>query len=337
MLHAIARRLLSLSSALALAAVACDGVAPAPTGRLSASLSLTTDAAHDVSAMDYKVVPKGATCDATAIAQRRVPAPAANGGRQTFDAFFVLPPGDYHVCVTPMGGETPSRSCGRAESDATVTPQKTTEIILVSQCRGNPNGGLDVATTLNDPPSIDDLAIRPSKFISTCDQATLAATASDPNGDALSYAWAIVDGPTGGALVSPTGNPATFSATTAGDYTVQLTVSDSHGANVSLTFPMHVAPGNCGGPGTVGVIDGAPYRVCRSNDQTAWISSTGAGGHYNAVLACQSLGYFGVDAWGGNCGTECGYCGKPGVEFYDMNAGVDPASLAFQVTWRCAR
>jgi hypothetical protein len=43
-------------------------------------------------------------------------------------------------------------------------PQKTTEIQLVLQCSSNPNGGLDVATVLNDAPSIDDLSIRPSKF-----------------------------------------------------------------------------------------------------------------------------------------------------------------------------
>src|SRR5262245_33321143 len=120
MLQTPAARLLPPPLLLAVGAAACDGADPASAGRLTASLAVDA-VGHDVSAMSYKVVAKGQTCDAAAIAERLVPA-VMRTGHPLFDAFFVLPAGDYHVCATPMAGETRSQICGRAEADATVTP-----------------------------------------------------------------------------------------------------------------------------------------------------------------------------------------------------------------------
>ena len=84
-----------------------------------------------------------------------------------------------------------------------------------------------------------------------------------------------------------------------------------------------------GDTGNAGVISGADWTVCRA-DITAWLSS-GAGGTYNAVVACQSLGYGGVDDWGGNFSVTCGdesYNGPP-------SGGTDPTNLSITVDWRC--
>ena len=84
--------------------------------------------------------------------------------------------------------------------------------------------------------------------------------------------------------------------------------------------------------GNAGVLSGNVWTVCRADANTAWVASTGSG-QYNAVVACQSLGYSGVNAFGGNCGTVCGYCGSPN-ETYDGGGGPLPI-LAFTVHWRC--
>lgn len=243
-------------------AAACEGPRDSQLGRMHAQLTLA-DVSHDVIGMDYKIVAAGAECAAPAIAAATVGRQGGalptslqpSGGAANhvfFDAFFNLPPGVYQVCATPTASEGPSAFCGVAQGNATVVAELTTEILLVSQCRGQANGGLDVITTLNDPPRIDGLSFRPGKFVSQCDKAGITVTASDPNGDALSYAWSVVNGP-GGGLITSSGNTATFTPGAAGDYELKVVVTDVHGGTTSLTFPLHVAPGQC----KVAVVAGA--------------------------------------------------------------------------------
>ncbi len=85
--------------------------------------------------------------------------------------------------------------------------------------------------------------------------------------------------------------------------------------------------------GTDGVLTGDPWTVCRADTDTAWVAAN-TGGEYNAIVACQALGYTSVDAWGGTCGTVCGYCGNVGYEYYDGGGG-SPSSLSWTVHWRC--
>jgi hypothetical protein len=94
--------------------------------------------------------------------------------------------------------------------------------------------------------------------------------------------------------------------------------------------------------GTVGVISGDPWTVCRADADSAWLSAATLG-EYDALAACQSLGYSSFGQYGGNCGSICGYCesgtscDNPGTEVYDgqglgnCGAGV----LCFTVTWEC--
>lgn len=85
--------------------------------------------------------------------------------------------------------------------------------------------------------------------------------------------------------------------------------------------------------GTVGRISGDGWKVCRADASTAWVAAN-SGGTYNAVETCQYLGYTGVNAQGGTCGTVCGYCGTAGAETYDGGGG-SPTSMSFTVHWRC--
>ena len=71
---------------------------------------------------------------------------------------------------TPLRKDgSPSTRCKTAEANATVVAESTTEIVVVSECTGSPNGDPDIVATLNDPPSIDGITIDPSKFITTRD------------------------------------------------------------------------------------------------------------------------------------------------------------------------
>ena len=81
--------------------------------------------------------------------------------------------------------------------------------------------------------------------------------------------------------------------------------------------------------------NGGTWRVCRADSSTAWISGKGSG-VWNSVAICTSLGYSGVNAFGGTCGTVCGYCGS-GAETYDNNGTSCgwPPNLCYTVHWRC--
>lgn len=221
-------------------------------GDVAAALSLPPGAAHDVAQAHFVAVPLGADCNATPIAETTAdiesealidsldPAESPTG-RAFVDGLMVLPPGEYTICVQPLqaNGEV-SEECAAVSGDVTVVAEQTTEIVLVSQCEGAPNGAADIVAVLNDPPVIDDLNIGPSKFITECETAQLGVVATDPNGDALSYDWEILSGPPG-ALLLPTGASASFTPGGPGDYELKVTVFDATGGSAELTFPIHVS------------------------------------------------------------------------------------------------
>ena len=232
---------------------ACSGHEPGGEGELGslqASIQLS-DVAHDVTGARFDVVPSGQGCDSVPLFTKTVslegealPASLAESGTHTFgDALFVLPAGSYHVCATPLAGEAPSAECGATDGDADVSAGVTTEVVLTSQCGGNANGGLGVVVSLNDSPEITDIELDPSQFISVCETLHLAATATDPNDDALTYSWSITSGPEG-AILRASAADATFSGP-AGDYTLTLSVEDGHGGNNSLDFPVSVSGAVC--------------------------------------------------------------------------------------------
>jgi hypothetical protein len=254
-----------------------------------------------VTTVRFDVVAATATCDATPLATQTtsIEAEALPGsvagmgaGAHAFaDGLFVLPPGDYRICATPLAGDTPSQQCARASTTATVVSQQTNEVVLVSQCAGAGNGGLDVVVTLNDPPLITALSIKPSKFITTCESATLAVGATDPNGDAVTYAWSIVSGPAGASLTAA-GSMATFSGG-AGDYVLQVVVTDVYAAAASLTFPIHVSAAVCAVPDAVQAIFTQRCSPCHTVNSS--------GGLHLDPAAASFANLVGVHAGGAGC------------------------------------
>lgn len=249
---------------LGVMAVACSsdpidrGDGSGTTGTLNAKLQ--SDSPHDVSQVAYRVVAVGDDCSGPAIAEKLSPLEEENlpasleeggpdAGHRFSDALFTLAPGDYRLCATPLAASGyPSEDCAPTDEVVSVSPGMTTEVVLVSQCGGDQNGGLDGVLVLNDPPQIDDVTIEPSKFIETCEAATLTATVSDPDGDEIaSISWQLL---TPGPTLVGTGNTATFTATTAGDYEVEIQATDVYGGVGSLVVPIHVTGEDCGCGGT---------------------------------------------------------------------------------------
>ncbi|MCH2109678.1 MAG: cadherin-like domain-containing protein [Polyangiaceae bacterium] len=241
-------------------------------GRVNAALSVPEEAKHDVALAQFSVVPQDGECGDTPVAQTTAAVEtetlhsgvdlANDSGYQAFvDGLMTLPPGEYKVCVQPLQANgSPSEVCAAAESTATVFPEVTTEITMISQCSGNPNGALDVITVFNDPPLITNIDIAESKFILACEVATFTVAAEDPNGDALTYVWQQTAGPATGSLVGD-GTSATYAPSEAGVYEFQVTVTDVHGASTSLTFPLYVSESDdsCALPCPDGTVEAAGY------------------------------------------------------------------------------
>lgn len=235
-------------------------------GRLSVSMSaLDSD---DVIGFDFEV----ADSSGAVVATRFVPledelirfvdagyVPLVDGGvdggtmsqgaavHRFADALFVLSPGTYVVTATPRStGDAGSARCAPAMGTALITASGTTEIVLVSACRGTANGTLDVVAVLNHTPSIDDLAFGGSKFAVTCECVRMSLTASDPDGDALAYAWEVVSAPAGATYdLATSGASARFVTHAPGNYGVTVSACDTSPAPLcsALSFPLHIAAG----------------------------------------------------------------------------------------------
>lgn len=252
-------KVLALTSIAALmtAMPACNQEAKEPeaTGYLRAAITVGGDH-HDVTAIHYVVVDVAGSCNDAPLAETTSPLeneaipgsvlPPGSGTHAGGDGLFVLPAGNYRICATPLGLNGLSQECAPTEGPAAVIPGATSEIVLVSQCQGDPTGAVDTVVALNDPPQIVDLTIAPSKFILACETATIIATAEDPDGDAFTYAWSITTTPFGASpQLQGVNGVISFVTDVPGDYQVKVTLTDVHSGTSSLTFPIHVSPLVC--------------------------------------------------------------------------------------------
>jgi hypothetical protein len=236
--------------------VNATGTNEAQTGQLRAVIA-GDPVTDDVAFVDFKIVHDTDTCAAPALAEAVVPAEqeqvSAGGGMHNLgDHFFILAPGTYRICVTPLqaDGTTPSADCSPTDGVATVMAGMTTETTLVSQCMGPANGGSDTIVLFNHPPLITGLDISASKFILVCESANITVTATDSDGDTLTATWSIVSKPAGSTAPQLVANgfTARFTPDVVGDYTLMVKISDPLGASASLTFPIHVNAGQCFAP-----------------------------------------------------------------------------------------
>jgi hypothetical protein len=242
-------------------ACASDDEGRSPTGTLHAALGMDGPQ-HDVTHVGYRILAAGSSCsdpDATVVVGPSFqpleseslppwlePSPPGGDAHPFADLLAIVAPGDYVICARAMttgpGGDlVPSTHCGATSGEATVVAEQTTEVVLMIQCEGDPTGGLDVVVALNDPPQIDDLVIDPSKFISSCETATVTVFASDPNGDTLTYSWSevLADGST--VALAGSGATLEYGSLDAGVHQLLVVVEDGHGATAQLSFPIHVS------------------------------------------------------------------------------------------------
>lgn len=263
-----------------------DGV-----GSLRAAIEIGPST-HDVTAVRFDLVLADSGCDAPALATLTVPleaelAPASVlGGETTSHHFasglFTVAPGDYRACATPLRADSnASDECAQASELATVAAEQATQLTLVSQCRGTPTGGLDVAVAFNDPPQITAVTVTPSTFITVCESASLAVTAEDPNGDALSYDWSVVSGP-GGSLRSSEGS-ATFSGGP-GDYVLRVAAADTHAAEAAFLVSVHVTNATCFVPPEVQDIITSQCAPCHTTGSSGGLKLDPADVAYTALV-----------------------------------------------------
>ena len=116
------------------------------------------------------------------------------------DHYFTLPAGCYDVETQPLrtnnqGKYKNSKDCSKAtKTGVTVEDGQTNEILLINQCKGPKNGGLDVLGTINHPPEVLSVNFKDSKFISQCrktrkNKNQVCVTVKDPDNDPLEFVW----------------------------------------------------------------------------------------------------------------------------------------------------
>lgn len=263
-----------------------------PVGSLRAAIEIGPST-HDVTAVRFDLVPPDSGCDAPALATLTVPieselAPAAVLGEEAAEhhfagGSFTLAPGDYRACATPLRADSsPSDECAQASDLTTVVAEQATQLTLVSQCQGAPNGGLDVAVALNDPPRITGVVATPSAFITVCESASIAVTAEDPNGDVLTYAWSVVAGPEGASL-RPSAAFATFSGGP-GDYVLRVAATDTHAAETSLLISIHVTDATCFVPPEVQNIITSQCAPCHTTGSSGGLKLDPADVAYTSLV-----------------------------------------------------
>ena len=107
------------------------------------------------------------------------------------DNFEVVRAGCYDILAQPIDVDgQPSQDCAPAQSDRVeVFDGLTTEVALISQCKGEEYGSIDTVVALNHPPVIVDLTYDPSKFVFECERTIICATFEDPDGDPMEFVW----------------------------------------------------------------------------------------------------------------------------------------------------
>ncbi|MBX2799500.1 MAG: hypothetical protein KTR31_17625 [Myxococcales bacterium] len=120
------------------------------------------------------------------------------------DFFVTLSPGCYDVYAYPASaiddhydyyyGWKPSYDCTAVHAEKVeVFAEQTTDVVLVSQCKGDPIGALDTLVLLNHPPEFD-LEID-EKFNYECEPVRACATITDPDDDPIEVVWEVTPAP----------------------------------------------------------------------------------------------------------------------------------------------
>jgi hypothetical protein len=123
---------------------------------------------------------------------------------------------------------------GNRATFSSGTPGTYTISVLVSDGHGGAATGSAQVRALNHIPTINSLAVDNAN-ITIIEHATLSVSASDVDGDTLTYQWSA----SGGSIVG-NGTTATFSSGTSGTYTISVLVSDGHGGAATQSVQVNV-------------------------------------------------------------------------------------------------
>ena len=90
----------------------------------------------------------------------------------------------------------------------------------------------------NRNPDISDIVV-PGGTLNVSQQYDISASASDPDGDSLTYAWTV----SGGSINNAAANPMKWTTPgAAGDYTIQVKVTDGKGGEATKSKTVSVSP-----------------------------------------------------------------------------------------------
>lgn len=236
----------------------------------SLAIALSSSVTSDVRSVRFDVVPFDAQCDSMPIATQTQPlsphASSSTEGHAFSSALFLLAPGNYRVCATPLSDTGPSADCAATDGLVSVVAGLTASLNLTSQCQGDSAGGLDAVVTLNHPPEISMLTVDPSDYITVCESLTLSAVATDPEGDGLTYSWALLSGSETARL--RTDHAQAVLSGPEGDYLIGLTVEDGKGGVSTLSIPAHISSETCSVPPDVADLFVAKCTPCHTTNPT---------------------------------------------------------------------
>ncbi len=191
--------------------------------------------------------------------------PDGGGDEHSFaDLFeFVEAPAVCTIVVTvgsqdATGEFTPLERCEREVIEVVVPEGATIEEVVIIDCRGDDDGGIDIPVIINECPVITDVVID-NKFPCEGDTIPISIEVEDPDGDLVTCTWEVTQWPSG---VDPasfnltpqmttdlTGHEVTFTGNELGPYQVVVTCSDDVGdCATTFTFPLHVIECGCDCP-----------------------------------------------------------------------------------------
>ena len=124
-------------------------------------------------------------------------------------------------------------------SSANASGTASTTLTLTAP--GTAAAAITPSSSTNHPPSVGDITIAGTSGGSLLSDTNMSVSvaASDPDGNALTYAWSA----TGGSFTNATVNPVQWhSPSGSGDFTINVTVSDGYGGIVTKTKTVNVMP-----------------------------------------------------------------------------------------------